>query len=135
MSTPALNAEIPEMQSSTNSSIKNVQDCQEAVGSCSKKQTNSENSSENEVKKLVKEKERGNDLLIRIHCNHLVAVSASVLIKLVTRKEKLHIKNTVQRTKNFKKTFCFNESNHFRRKDQGSKEVRGKSETIREFIH
>ena len=47
-------------------------------------------------KKVAKEKERGNHLLVRIHCNHLVAVSASVLIKLVTRKEKLYTNNTVQ---------------------------------------
>ena len=48
LSTPTHNAEIPEIQSSSNSLIKNVQDCLEAVASCSKEQTNSENSSENE---------------------------------------------------------------------------------------
>ena len=98
-STPTLIAEIPEIQSSSNSPIKNVQDCQEAVASCSKEQTNSENSSENEgtvEKRLVKEKERGNNLLIRIHCNYYVTVSASVLIRLVTRKYKLYSNNTVQ---------------------------------------
>ena len=57
LSTPTLNAEIPEIQSSSsNSPIKNVQDCQEAVASCSKEQTNSENSSENEG--TVEEKTR-----------------------------------------------------------------------------
>ena len=47
MSTPTLNAEIPEIQSS---------DSQEAVTSCSKEQVNSENSSENEG--TVEEKTR-----------------------------------------------------------------------------
>ena len=94
LSTPTLNTEISEIQPSSNSPIKNVQDCQEAVASWSKKQTNSEKSSENEG--TVEERERGNHLLIRIHCNHLVAVSASVLKKLVTRKDKLYTNNTVQ---------------------------------------
>ena len=54
--TPTLNAEISEMQSSSNSPVKNIQDCLEAVASCSKGQTNPENSSENE--RTVEEKTR-----------------------------------------------------------------------------
>ena len=64
MFTPTLNAEIPEIQSSSNSSIKNVQDYQEVVASYSKEQTNSENSSENE--RTVEEKTRKRK---RIYCN------------------------------------------------------------------
>ena len=78
--------------------FKNVQDCLEAVASCSKEQKILKTAlkiKEQMKKKLIKEKERGNHFLIRIHCNHLVAVSASVLIKLVRRKEKLYTNNTM----------------------------------------
>ena len=138
MSTPTLNAEIPEIQSSSNSPIKNVQDCQEAVASCSKEQTNSENSSENEgtVEEKTRKRKRKRKSFADLHPLQPPCVCKRKCIDKVSHKKREIIyKQYSAMKKNFKKNFCFNESNRFRRKDQGSEEVQRKGETIQEFIH
>ena len=135
MSTSTLNAEIPEIQSSSNSPIKNVQDCQKAVASCSKEQTNSENSSKNEgtVEEKTRKRKRKRKSFADLHQWQLSCGCKRKYIDKVSheKREIIYKKYCAMNKKNF----CFNESSHFRRKDQGFEEVRRKSETIREFIH
>ena len=133
MSNPTLNVEILEIQSSSNSPIKNVQDCQEAVASCSKEQTNSENSSENEgtVEEKIRKRKRKRKSFADLHpLQPLCGCKRKCIYNVSHEKREIIYKQYCAITKNFKKNFCFNESNHFRSKDQGSEEVRRKSKAI-----
>ena len=90
--TPTVNAEISDIQSSSNSLIKNVQDCKEAVASCSKEQTNSENSSEKTRKTKRKRKSFADSHLLQPLCG----CKRKCIDKVSHEKKKLYTNNTVQ---------------------------------------